>query len=249
MNRLTGKVALVSGAARGIGAACVRAIHDEGATVIAGDVLADEAIALCRELGDRALGVGLDVADAGAWDAAVSAATARFGPVTVLVNNAGIIRRAGLLDCTEAAYREVVDVNQIGPFLGMRAVAEDMKAAGGGSIVNVSSVAALGGMPGAIAYGATKWAVRGMTRSAAVELGPFGIRVNSVFPGPTRTPMMDGYPEDAFGFLPLPRFGTPEEVAAVITYLASDESSYVTAAEHVVDGGLTGMNPGANRSR
>jgi 3alpha(or 20beta)-hydroxysteroid dehydrogenase len=249
MNRLDGKVALISGAARGIGAACARAMHAQGAAVVVSDILAEEAVALGDELGGRALGLSLDVSDHGSWAAAVSAGAEAFGPITVLVNNAGVIRRAGLLDSTEQEYRAMVDINQMGPFHGMRAVADGMKSAGGGSIVNMSSVAALGGMPGAIAYGATKWAVRGMTRSAAVELGDFGIRVNAVFPGPIRTPMMEGYPEDAFGFLPLPRFGQPEEVAATVVYLASDESSYITGTEHVVDGGLMGMNPGANRSR
>jgi 3alpha(or 20beta)-hydroxysteroid dehydrogenase len=248
MAELEGKVAFVTGGSRGIGAATVRLLHAEGAQVVIADVLADDAQALAEELGPRALPVVLDVSDESQWTAAVKSARDAFGNVTVLVNNAGVIGRTGLLDTTEEDYRRVIDVNQIGPFLGMRAVADGMAEAGGGSIVNMSSIAALGGMPKAIAYGASKWAVRGMTRSAAVELGPKGIRVNSVFPGPIFTPMMEHVPEEAFSFLPLPRFGRPEEVADLVLFLASDRSTFITGAEHAIDGGMAGMNPGANRS-
>jgi 3alpha(or 20beta)-hydroxysteroid dehydrogenase len=243
---LAGRVALVSGAGRGIGAACARALHAAGAAVALGDVLADEARALAWELGERALAVELDVTSESSWEAAVRRCRAELGPLTTLVNNAGIMRRAGLADGTLADYRAVVDVNQVGPLLGMRAVLPDLREAGGAAIVNVASVAALGGMPGAIAYNSTKWAVRGLTRSAATELGPEGIRVNLVFPGPIRTAMLP-YPEDSFGWLPLERIGAPEEVAAVVAFLVSDEASFVTGAELAVDGGMTGMMTAANR--
>jgi 3alpha(or 20beta)-hydroxysteroid dehydrogenase len=247
MSRLGGKVALISGAARGIGAACARALHDEGAMVVLGDVLADGVRELAADLGERARAVELDVTSEDGWAAATAVADEAFGPVTALVNNAGIMVRAGLEETTLEQYRQVVDVNQIGPLLGMRAVTGPMRRAGGGAIVNISSVGGLGGMPGAIAYGSTKWAVRGLTRSAAVELGPHGIRVNAVFPGPISTSMLP-LPEDSFGYLPLGRVGAPAEVAAVVLFLLSDESSFVTAAEYAVDGGLTGMMTAANRT-
>jgi 3alpha(or 20beta)-hydroxysteroid dehydrogenase len=248
VSRFAGKVALISGGARGIGEACAHALHQEGAAVTLGDVLVDDVQRVAADLGPRALAVELDVTSEASWAAATARANEEFGPVTALLNNAGLMRRAGVEETTLEQYREVVDVNQIGPLLGIRAVIADMRRAGGGAIVNVSSVGGLGGMPGAIAYGSTKWAVRGLTRSAAVELGPDGIRVNAVFPGPISTSMLP-FPEDSFGYLPLARVGSPSEVAAVVVFLLSDDSSFVTAAEYVVDGGLTGMMQAANRAR
>lgn len=211
-----------------------------------GDVLVGDAADIAASLGERARAIELDVTSERSWSGAVDATRACFGPVTVLVNNAGVMRPNAVDEGTLADYRAVIDVNQVGPYLGMRAVVGDMRAAGGGSIVNVSSVGALAGMPGAIAYAAAKSAVRGMSRSASVELGPDRIRVNAVFPGPISTSMLP-FPPDSFGFLPLGRSGAPEEVASVIVHLASDESRFVTGAEHVVDGGLMAMNPAANR--
>jgi 3alpha(or 20beta)-hydroxysteroid dehydrogenase len=246
MGRLDGKIVLISGAARGIGAACARGMHSEGAAVVLGDVLAHQARELAAELGARATGLELDVTSETSWMTAVAHCRDQLGPLTTLVNNAGIMRRLGVLDGTLADYRSVVDVNQIGTLLGMRAAAEDLRVARGAAIVNFSSVAGFGGMPGAIAYNSTKWAVRGLTRSAAVEFGPLGIRVNAVFPGPVRTTMLP-FPEDSFGYLPLGRTADPAEVAAAVVFLASDEASFITGAELAVDGGLTGMMTGGNR--
>jgi 3alpha(or 20beta)-hydroxysteroid dehydrogenase len=245
---LDGKVALVSGAARGIGAACAEALHASGAAVLLGDVLEDEAIAVATHLGEGAAAAPLDVTSAASWERAVVVAREAFGPVTILINNAGIIRRGPRLgEIDEGEFRQVLDVNLIGHFLGMQAVVAEMRAAGGGSIVNFSSVAALSGVPGSISYAASKAAVRGMTLCAASELGPDGIRVNAVFPGATRTKMMDHVEDETFGFVPIGRLAEPEEIAACVAFLASDGASFVTGAEYVVDGGVTSMSAALNR--
>lgn len=248
MGSLDGKAVLISGAARGIGAACARAMHAEGAAVALGDVLTEQAREVAAELGTRSVAVELDVTSEASWEAAITECREEIGSLTTLVNNAGIMRRLGVADGTLADYRAVVDVNQIGTLLGMRATVDDLRHARGAAIVNFSSVAGFGGMPGAIAYNSTKWAVRGLTRSAAVEFGPLGIRVNAVFPGPVRTSMLP-FDEDSFGYLPLGRVADPSEVAAAVSFLASDEASFITGAELAVDGGLTGMMTGGNRPR
>jgi 3alpha(or 20beta)-hydroxysteroid dehydrogenase len=193
--------------------------------------------------------VRLDVRDPASWDAAVALAEAEFGPVNVLVNNAGIFRVSALVDTPVEQFREVVEVNQVGPFLGMKAVVPSMVKAGGGSIVNISSTNGLGGFPHTVSYTATKWAVRGMTKTAAMELGPLGIRVNSIHPGGVDTEMIR--PENLgslaaepdaldnrFADLPLRRVGQPIEIARLALFLASDESSYSTGSEFVADGGM-----------
>lgn len=241
--RLEGKVAVVTGAARGIGAAIAGRFAAEGATVVLGDVLASELDAVAAALGDPAVQVVLDVSSETDWASLMTYCDARFGGIDVLVNNAGILRTGTVESATLADYRQVIEVNQIGCFLGMRAAVPAMQRRGGGSIINTSSVAGLYGTTGVLAYSASKWAIRGMTRSAALELGGDGIRVNSIHPGTMDTSMVNG-PEfasvnrEAFAAsLPLQRIGVPDDVAGLALFLASDESAYCTGAEFVVDGG------------
>jgi 3alpha(or 20beta)-hydroxysteroid dehydrogenase len=179
----------------------------------------------------------LDVGSPGDWTAVIEQAVGRFGSVDVLVNNAGLVYQAALVDTTLADFERVVRVNQTGPFLGMQAVLPAMRAAGGGSIINVSSIEGLRGAPMVHPYVASKWAVRGLSKSAAIELGPKNIRVNSLHPGFIRTPMTKHFPDDMVT-APLRRPGQPEEVAAFVVFLVSDESSFSTGAEFIVDGGL-----------
>jgi 3alpha(or 20beta)-hydroxysteroid dehydrogenase len=244
VGRLDGRVAVITGGARGMGASHARAFVAEGAKVLITDVLEEPGAALARELDPDAAFAAHDVTDEASWTAAIDAAEAAFGPVGILVNNAGVAAYGPLEATSEAAYRRVIDINQVGVFLGMKAVAASMRRAGGGSIVNVSSVAGLTGEAQTIAYTASKWAVRGMTKVAAKELGGHGIRVNSVHPGVIETPMLTDHPEVS-GFLidgvsagtPLGRIGRAEEVTSLVLYLASAESSYSTGSEFVVDGG------------
>ncbi|WP_371227291.1 glucose 1-dehydrogenase [Pseudomonas sp. QE6] len=244
MKRLEGKVALITGAARGQGAAEARLFVEQGGRVVIADLLDEEGARLADELGDAALYQHLDVTSAQQWDAAVQAAEAHFGRLDVLVNNAGILLLAPLEECSLESYRKVIEVNQVGCWLGIKALLPALKRAGGGSIVNLSSTAGMEGVAGGSAYVASKFAVRGMTKSAALELGRYGIRVNSVHPGGIDTPMarppeMAEFDPSAFySGLPIPRIGQPEEVARLVLFLASDESSYCTGAEFVVDGGM-----------
>lgn len=249
MGRLDGKVAIISGAARGQGEAEARLFAEEGARVVLGDVLDDRGRQVAIEIGDAARYVNLDVRDEGSWGHAVAAAEHDFGPVDVLVNNAGILRFSTMMDTPLDQFREVFEVNQVGPFLGMKAVVPSMTRAGGGSIVNISSTNGLSGFPATISYTSTKWALRGMTRTAAMELGPLGIRVNSIHPGGIDTEMVrpggevEGLPDadeldDRFAHVPLGRIGQPIEIARLALFLASDESSYSTGSEFIADGGL-----------
>ncbi len=237
MGRVDGKVTLISGGARGMGAADARALVAEGGKVVIGDILDDEGKALADELGDSARYVHLDVTDAEQWDAAVNVAVEAFGKLTALVNNAGIVALGKIGQFDMAKFQAVIDVNLTGTFLGMQAVVEQLKAAGGGSIINVSSIEGLRGAPMVHPYVASKWAVRGLSKSAAIELGPKNIRVNSLHPGFIRTPMTKHFPDDMVT-APLRRPGQPEEVAAFVVFLVSDESSFSTGAEFIVDGGL-----------
>ena len=209
----------------------------EGAKVVIGDILDDEGAALAGELGDAARYVHLDVTQADQWDAAVATAIEQFGLLNVLVNNAGIVAlgKIGKFDMTQ--WQKVIDVNLTGTFMGMQAVVESMKAAGGGSIINVSSIEGLRGAPMVHPYVASKWAVRGLAKSAALELGRHKIRVNSLHPGFIKTPMTEHFPDDMV-ITPLGRPGQPDEVASFVVFLASDESSFATGSEFVVDGGL-----------
>ena len=245
--RLNDKVAIVTGASRGMGAAAARRLVAEGARVVIGDILEVEGKAVAEELGDAARFIRLDVTSTDDWAAAVALAESEFGRLDVLVNNAGILAFGALVEMALDDYRRVIEVNQVGVFLGMQAAVPALERAGGGSIVNISSVEGLGGGPFLTAYTASKFAVRGMTKAAAIELGRKGIRVNSVHPGAIRTDMVreqvGGDNAEAEQWMAkqvaLKRMGEPEEVAAVIAFLASDDSSYCTGAEFVVDGGAT----------
>lgn len=245
MRGLDGKVAIVTGAARGMGRAAATRFVEEGALVVCGDVLDDEGKQVADDLGEQAVYVHLDVSSEDDWAAAVETAERQFGRVDVLVNNAGILSFGAVTKMSLDEYQRLVDVNQIGVFLGMKHTVPALERAGGGAIVNVSSVEGLGGGAYLTGYSATKFAVRGMTKSAAWELGAKGIRVNSVHPGAIRTPMVEnqpGFGPDAENFVAsktaLKRFGEPEEVAAVLVFLASDDASYVTGAEVSIDGGV-----------
>ena len=237
MGRVDGKVAVISGGARGMGAADARALVGEGAKVVIGDILDDEGKALADELGDAARYVHLDVTQPDDWEAAVSTAVSDFGSLSVLVNNAGIVALGQLGQFNLDKWHKVIDVNLNGTFHGIQAAVDPMKTAGGGSIINVSSIEGLRGAVMVHPYVASKWAVRGLSKSAALELAPHNIRVNSIHPGFIRTPMTKHFPDDMVT-VPLGRPGQSDEVAAFVVFLASDESSYATGAEFVMDGGL-----------
>ena len=251
MGRLDGKVALVSGGARGMGASHVKAMVAEGAKVVFGDVLHDEGRAVAAETGDACHYLPLDVRDEDAWSAAVAEAEGRYGKLNVLVNNAGVLAfGTATADTALADYMRVIEINQVGVFLGMKAAIPAITRARGGSIVNISSTNGLSGYGGTIAYTASKFAVRGMTKNAALELGKLNIRVNSVHPGGIATAMTDpetlgtdqltaDQQQAMFDSFPLGRVGEPAEVSRLIVFLASDDSSYSTGAEFVIDGGQT----------
>jgi 3alpha(or 20beta)-hydroxysteroid dehydrogenase len=248
VGRLAGKVAIITGAARGQGAAEARRFAAEGARVVLGDVLDADGEAVAAEIGAAARYVHLDVTKESDWEAAIAAAEA-MGPLTTLVNNAGILQFRAIADTSLDDYLGVVMVNQVGTFLGMRSAIGPMTRAGGGSIVNISSIDGIGSKNGLVSYSSTKGAVRSMTKTAALELGHLGIRVNSVHPGGVWTPMIGDVPAEQFDMghrhLPLQRASRPEEIAAMVCFLASDDASYCTGAEFVVDGGwLAGdINP------
>ncbi len=248
MGRLDGKVALVSGAARGMGQAEARLFAAEGAKVAVCDIIDDEGKAVASEIGANAIFQHLDVTSEEDWAAATAATTAAFGKLDVLVNNAGIGEMVSFAEMTLEDYRRVTEVNQTGVFLGMKAAIEPMTGAGGGSIINISSIDGLVGATNVLHYIASKWAVRGMTKAAAMELAPRGIRVNSVHPGFIHTmignregtPRADGHALlDAFTrrWTPLGRTGEPEDIAKLVLFLASDDSAYSTGSEFVADGG------------
>ncbi|MET0861883.1 MAG: glucose 1-dehydrogenase [Microbacterium sp.] len=237
MSVLEGRVCLVTGGSRGIGEAYVRALHDAGARLVIADILDTEGERLRVELGDRARFVHLDVTDETQWDAAVQASVAAFGGIDVLVNNAGIANAAPIEHLTTAKWDAVIAVNLTGTFFGCRAVVPVMKAQGRGSIINISSVEGMRGSPGLHGYTAAKFGVRGLSQSLAVELGPFGIRVNSVHPGFIRTQMTTRI-DPAHLEIPLGRPGEASDVAGTVVFLASDASSFTSGAEFVVDGGM-----------
>ena len=237
MGRVSGKVVLISGGAQGMGAAHARALVAEGAKVVIGDILDEPGGALAEELGDSARYVHLDVTQADQWDAAVATVVEAYDALTGLVNNAGIVALGKIGSFDMDQWQKVIDVNLTGTFLGMQAVVGEMKKAGSGSIINVSSIEGLRGAPMVHPYVASKWAVRGLAKSAALELGRRNIRVNSVHPGFIKTPMTEHFPDDMV-IAPLGRHGQSSEVASFVVFLISDESSFATGAEFVVDGGL-----------
>ena len=239
--RLDGKVALITGGARGQGEAEARLFTAAGARVVVTDVLDEQGIAVAADIGDTARFVHHDVRDEASWATAVGIATSEFGRLDVLVNNAGILQTNRIENQTLEGFEAIVRVNLYGVFNGMRAVIAPMRASGGGSIVNISSAAGLRGVPGYGAYGATKWAVRGITKTAALELASDRIRVNSVHPGAVDTPMVATSNlqrgEGGLPSAPLGRVGIPEDIANLVLFLASDASSYITGAEFAIDGG------------
>ena len=244
MGRLDGKVAIATGAARGQGACEARLFAEEGAHVVMGDVLDDEGASVAQSineaLGERVTYCHLDVRKEEDWTAAVQRAEA-FGPLNVLINNAGVVHFSALSQTSLEEYKRVIEINQIGTFLGLRSAFEPMKAAGGGSIVNVSSIDGLQAKNGLIAYASTKWAIRGLTKVAAIEYGRHGIRVNSLHPGGVDTimgnPTGDPNVDEFYVNQPIPRCGKPIDIARLALFMASDECSYSTGSEFIADGG------------
>lgn len=248
MSRLTGKVAVITGAAQGMGEKHARLFVEQGAKVVITDIQEEKGKALAAELGENALFVKHDVVKEDEWANVIAKAEETFGPVNVLVNNAGISYSKPYEQLTEAEYRRVIDINQVSVFLGMKAVVESMKKADGGSIINISSLAGIRGSLNNIPYSAAKHAVTGMTKTAALEFAKYKIRVNSVHPGIIRTAMLEnsGLPEEIFQArlnailqgIPLGRLAEPSEVSDMVAFLASDESAYCTGSEFIIDGGV-----------
>jgi 3alpha(or 20beta)-hydroxysteroid dehydrogenase len=234
---VTDRVALVTGAARGQGAAIVRRLHQDGYLVAACDVRSDELKASIDGL-DGVAAVSLDVTSEDQWSSAVSEIVDRFGSLTTLINNAGVLHRTSLEDETAAGFEGSWRFNCLGPFLGIRSTLAHLRSADGAAIVNTCSTGAIRPFPNHAAYGSSKWALRGLTQAAAAELAPAGIRVNAVFPGPIATPMLDAATQArlaegaAFG-----RIGEPREVADAVAFLASEQASFITGSELVIDGG------------
>ena len=242
MGRVEGKVALVTGGSRGIGASYARILVAEGAKVVIGDILDAEGLALAKELGACAVFVHWDVTQPGQWTEAVAFAVKTFGGLSVLVNNAGIATGAPITEFKLDIWRKTIDINLTGTFLGMQAAIPELAKAKGGSIINISSVEGLRGSAGLHAYVASKFGVRGLTKSVALDVAHLGIRVNSIHPGLIETEMTRNIKASALQ-IPMGRSAQPSEVAQLMLFLASDESSYSTGAEFVIDGGLTAGVP------
>ena len=236
MNRLTDKVALISGAGRGLGAEFARELAAEGASVVIGDVLDEDGRQLAAEIGPSARYVHLDVRDYDQWRSAVDVVEQTFGRLDILINNAGVVRNAPIDVHSPEDWNLVIDVNLTGSFYGIRSAAAALKASGRGSIINISSDAGLQGYGGITGYNASKFGLRGLTKSAALDLGPYNVRVNTVHTGLIRTPLLQGmeFPQD---HVALHRMGEMSEIAKLVVYLASDEASFSTGAEFIADGG------------
>lgn len=244
LNRLLGKVAVITGAAQGMGESHARLFVEEGAKVVITDLNAERGNLLAEELGENAIFVKQNVTSADDWAAVVATAEEKFGPVNILVNNAGITMSKSILQTTEEEYRRILEINQVSVFLGIKEIIPSMQKAGAGSIINISSINGLVG--GAVGYTDSKFAVRGLTKAAALECAHYGIRVNSVHPGVIATPMVvqedtKAAVEEFSKHIPLKRVAEPAEVSKLVLFLASDESSYSTGSEFVVDGGITAM--------
>jgi 3alpha(or 20beta)-hydroxysteroid dehydrogenase len=255
MKRFDSKVVIVTGGARGMGAGHARGFVAEGANVVIADVLEEEGRALAEELGDQALFSRLDVTSDADWAATVAATEDVFGPVSVLVNNAAIVRFGPIADTEPAAWRQVIDINLTGTYLGIRAAVPSLRKAGGGAIVNISAAAGMIGQFGLGSYVASKWGMRGLTKTAALELARDKIRVNSIHPGAIRTPMVAG-PDTAVlaaaavSGLAIPRMAEPEEITRLVLFVASDEASFSTGSEFIADGGhLLGPVPQQERAK
>lgn len=245
--RLDGKIALITGGAMGMGAAHARAFVAEGASVMIADIAEDIGRELAESLGDRAGFVRLDVTDAEQWRSAVAETVSRFGGLSVLVNNAGIFQAGPLLELTRAQWDRTLAINLTSAFLGIQAALPELQRSGLASVINVSSTAGIESYGGQAAYSASKWGLRGLTRSAALDLAADGIRVNSIHPGGVATPLVEAFrplsAEDTVGST-LSRFARPEEISGLVVFLASDEASFITGAEYVIDGGITAGQPG-----
>jgi 3alpha(or 20beta)-hydroxysteroid dehydrogenase len=243
MASVQGKTIIVTGAAKGIGREEAELLIASGSQVVFSDVDEANGEAVVKPLGDRAIFLRHNVSSPADWQKVIEATKKRFGKINRLVNNAGIYRPGTLADTTDEVFDSQVAVNQKGTFLGMKFVAEELKAAGGGAIVNTSSICGIRGIKGCIAYNSTKWAVRGLTRTAALELAPFNIRVNAILPGFIDTTMIavnpPGMNEQATADTPIGRLGQPKDIASLTVFLLSDESSFVTGADFLADGGYT----------
>jgi 3alpha(or 20beta)-hydroxysteroid dehydrogenase len=244
MGAVDNKVAIVTGGARGQGAAQARLLAKNGAAVVITDLRADEGEAVATGIGGDARFIRHDVTDEAGWRAVIDGALSAFGHIDILVNNAGVVAFGAVQDTSRAEFERVVQVNMIGAFPGLRAVHPAMKRTGGGSIVNVASIAAVKGARGMAAYGASKWGLRGLSRYAAQDFAADRIRVNAILPGLVDTPMTaesapPGKVERLMAGVPLNRMGTPEEVAELVLFLASDAAAYISGAEISVDGGAT----------
>jgi len=253
MKRFDNRTVIVTGGARGMGASHARGFVAEGANVVIADVLEQEGQTLADELGDQAIFSRLDVTNEKDWAATVAAAEDAFGPVSVLVNNAGIVRFGPIAETEPTTWRQVIDINLTGTYLGIRAVAPSMRKAGGGAIVNTSAAAGMIGQFGLASYVSSKWGLRGLTKTAALELARDNIRVNSIHPGPVRTPMVGG-PDAADAAaahlrgLAIPRMAEPEEITRLVLFVASEEASFSTGSEFIADGGdLLGPVPQQER--
>ena len=249
MRRFNNRTVIVTGGARGMGASHARGFVAEGANVVIADILEQEGRTLADELGEHAIFSRLDVTSDRDWAATVAAAEDAFGPVSVLINNAGIVRFGVIAETGPAVWREVLDINLTGSYLGIRAVAPSIRKAGGGAIVNISSGAGFTATFGLAAYVASKWGVRGLTKTAALELGRDNFRVNSVHPGAIRTPILADHAPDAaamaatmagagVGLSAIPRIAEPDEITRLVLFVASDEASFSTGSEFIADGGL-----------
>jgi 3alpha(or 20beta)-hydroxysteroid dehydrogenase len=239
MGRVTGKVVLITGGAQGMGAAHAEMLTSEGAQVVIGDVLDAAGRAVAEKLGDSCRFVHLDVTESDQWAAAVEVCVSEFGRLDALVNNAGIVGLDSVLQPSLPHWQQVLDVNLTGAYRGMCATAKPMIDGGGGSIVNISSVEGLAGSAHLHAYVAAKFGLRGITKSAALELAAHNIRVNSIHPGLVHTSLSAGVTEAFMEPIPMRRGAAPAEVSSFVVFLVSDESSYATGAEFVIDGGLT----------
>jgi NAD(P)-dependent dehydrogenase (short-subunit alcohol dehydrogenase family) len=240
---IEGKTVIVTGAANGIGLGEAEVLAAAGAQVVLTDLDEVAGKGAAEALGDQAIFLRQNVSSAAEWQKVVAEANKRFGKIDGLVNNAGIYRPGTIADTTDEIFDSQVAINQKGTFLGIKYVSEAMKATGGGSIVNTSSICGIRGIPGCIAYNSTKWAIRGITRTAALELAPFHIRVNAVLPGFIETAIISANPpemnEQAAADTPLKRLGQPKDIASLVLYLLSDQSAFVTGADFLADGGYT----------